>query len=492
VDLISRFGLPLKMLLICHPPHGAAKVGEEPKGLENKEETTLMSDCEDFAKRRFRIECSLIRFQRSGEEPLLVGPGHVNQTPEGEIEYLVHVDAGSISRLRMAMDLHRQKPAGALVNREEYYDVTMTPYTGEEWKGTALLPDYRTQLSVVSSPGVASGDMFEIRKECNFPGPVSTEVADFFLPGLLDFPTNTSTKISTQRNNREVTSKMSRDTAAFQIGTNHAEISTIGDYTVIKCALEAGSIKLNRHLRIRESLEFALAQTTTPCAMRQLSDSVETTILRSQGFSSRPPNKQRPPLLFYRHPYRDEVFSIAECFYKTVDNVTTERCHDASIAINALVSAASSELQAQSLVIPVAAETLARTCFPDIIPADPDLENEVKRYKNNLDPTTISPKLYAKLAISLDHYLDKNHRGNLIRAFTEKRGLDNSLYKAWNYLRNRHAHGEPIAEGNYEDTVERIRLTLYLCYTMVLAFIGYSGWRTNYTIPGFLDEEFRP
>jgi hypothetical protein len=343
----------------------------------------------------------------------------------------------------------------------------------------------QAQRAGLSRRGIVEGNVFEIRGERKWPGPLPTDQAELFIPSLLNFPTNASTQTKTERNDREVSSSSSWDSASFNIDNRQVEIYKGELHTVIKCQLPTGSVALNQHLRIRDALQFVLAQPVTPCAMNLWSGDTQSVVLQSQGFSNEKTSQQRPPLRFESFPPRSEIFSMAERFYKSISNITSERGHDVSIAVNVLVAAASADVQTQALVIPVAAETLIRTCFPDIIPSDPEFESEAIHYRDRMDRKTMSAKLYNKLKNSLDYYLDKSHRGNSLREFVKTRGLNMALFDAWSYLRNRHAHGEPIAEGNYEDTITKIRLTLHLCYTIILAFIGYSGPRTNYERLGF-------
>jgi len=272
------------------------------------EPVSTMSECEEFAERRLKIECSSIKFQRTGEEPLLVGPGHVAQTPEGLIEYLVHVDAETIKRIELARS-QRRKLAGSLASEADYFEVTMIPYSGREWKGSALLPGYCSGFP--GQPGMACGTMYEIRGESKLPGPVRSDSAQLFIPGLLEFPANTVTSVTTSRGDREVGSRKSSDAASFRMADDSVEIYRGQGYTVIACQFEAGAIVSNRHLRIREALEFALAQQIDACAMRLLSGHTETYILRAQVFGRYPGSQQRPPLRFYPHMAMPEVFSLS-------------------------------------------------------------------------------------------------------------------------------------------------------------------------------------
>jgi hypothetical protein len=448
-----------------------------------------MSECEEFAERRFRIECSSIKFQRAGEEPLLIGPGHVAQTAEGLIEYLVHVDTETIERIKKLMISQRQKLAGSLASEADYFDVTMIPYSGREWKGSALLPGFRSGFP--GQPGMACGAMYEIRGESKLPGPMPSDSAHLFVPSLLDFPANVVTSVKTSRGDREVQSRSSFDTASFRIGNDPVEIYRGEGYTVIGCELEAGAIVSNRHLRIREALEFALAQQTAPCAMRLLSGDTETYILAAHVFSSSPAPQQRPPLRFYPRDRKPDVFSLAECYYKKFKDISTEEGHEVSIGLNALINAASADLQTQALVIPVSAETLVKACFPEIVQMEPEFVAEVKEFKVGLDRTKLSPRLYNKLCSSLDYYIDPARQAGRIKAFIHTSGIAAGVYRSWNDLRNKHAHGEPVSAKDAEEVIRQIQETIYLCYTIVLKFIGYSGPRTNYAALGFPTEEFR-
>jgi len=354
-----------------------------------------------------------------------------------------------------------------------------------------VLPSYETGL-FPGQPGIASGTLFEICTESKLPGPVPGDRAELFIPNRLEFPANLVTTVTKSRSGRQVEKHFSRNAASFDIDGSRVEIYNGERHAVISCDLPSGAIRANRHLRIRESIEFALGQSTVPCALNSMSGDTETVLLRSYVFSQSPEARQRPPLRFQPGLPNTDVFSIVRPYYEKLKDNDTERGPNVSIGINAVIRAASASLETQALVIPVSAETLVKACFPDIVKIDPRFVAEVETFKMGLDREKLSPELYNKLSSSLAYYIDPTRQAGQIKAFVESSGIPKEIFDSWSDLRNKHAHGEPVSEKNAEQVIKKIQETLYLCYSVVLKFIGYSGPRTNYAVLGFPTEEFRP
>jgi hypothetical protein len=222
-----------------------------------------MSDCLDFAERRFYLECSSLQFERQSNVPLkFCGPGHIAQKDEG-LEYVAHVDAEAIRCLQVARESASNRPSGTILKDEDYFKLKISPYSGGSWEGMVADPNFRTGLS---GPGIVYGSVHEVRREHHLPGEELSDYASLFLPNRIDFPANSTTQTLVLRNQIERNNTLAHDSAVFRIGREEFLIYNNGIHAEIECTLEKGSIGINRHLRIRDALEFALAQLIIPCA----------------------------------------------------------------------------------------------------------------------------------------------------------------------------------------------------------------------------------
>ena len=63
-----------------------------------------MGESAEMAKKRFRVECSNIAFERKGTSSLSFGgPGHIGQDAHGRLEYVCHIDANAVQNLTRSL-----------------------------------------------------------------------------------------------------------------------------------------------------------------------------------------------------------------------------------------------------------------------------------------------------------------------------------------------------------------------------------------------------
>ena len=373
-----------------------------------------MSDCTDFAERKFRLECSSLHFERQGRQPLKFwGLGHISQTNDGKLEYLAHVDAAVVQRIRAVHKSASSRPSGTVLKKEDYFKFEATSYSGPSWTGRVAEPSLRTRLS---GPGIVYGSVPEIRSEHQLLLEELSDYATLFLPNPIDFPTNSATQTLVLRNQIERNNASAYDCAAFKIGPEEFLIYNTGLHAEIECTLEKGSIDANRHLRMREALEFALGQLIIPCAFELISGNKKTTILRSSVFGPEWVNKQQPPLRFDNVPFQPEVYSMVESYYRAFLHKHDKEGHPISAGLFSLIKTAWGPLELQTLAASVAAETLIEAGFKKIVPLDDTFRSEVKDFIAHLDRGSLSKGFYSRLKGSLDSML-------VSLVFRRKRGI---------------------------------------------------------------------
>jgi hypothetical protein len=103
---------------------------------------------------------------------------------------------------------------------------------------------------------------------------------------------------------------------------------------------------------------------------------------------------------------------------------------------------------------------------------------------------SLSDRLKSRIAGAVDPMLTPRN-SDRIWAFVEKYALGEEIFDAWRKLRNRSAHGGQINYGEMEKVWDCRNKVLHLCHSIVLAFIGYSGIRTNHGVPGLPTEKFK-
>jgi hypothetical protein len=449
----------------------------------------IMSDCSDFAESKFHLECGRIEFTGQGSDPISVfGPGYIEQTARGALEYLSYLDGESIRLLLQQSASPR--PIGSILRDEDFFRMQAFPVSGGTWVSRVTKPNVTMGFSGL---GIARGRLYEIRQVVEYGTDFPCDFATLFIPKLVEFPKNAATETKVFRFGRKAAGgSISRDCAEIKIDEEQVYLYPIESHTEIECCFEKGGIDRNRHIRIQEALEFALGQLLTPCALRLHDGKRETTILRTAGDWDDVDGQELPPLRFGHIPWQPEVYSIAADYYRAVRSYEGDTIHPISFGTYSIINSAKSNIELKVLAVAVAAETLIEAAFPEIAVESDDFISAVKSLRERLETLGIeNERLKERLDGALKE-MPKPRNSDRLRAFTTKYNIDKGIFKSWQSLRNLSAHGGRIPMSEIEEAIRKLRDVLYLCYSIVLEFVGYRGQRTNYSKPGYPTENYTP
>jgi hypothetical protein len=182
---------------------------------------------------------------------------------------------------------------------------------------------------------------------------------------------------------------------------------------------------------------------------------------------------------------------MVESYYRAFLDNHGEESHQISAGLFSLIKTARGPLELQTLAASVAAETLIGASFPNIVPRNDTFRDEVKNFAGALDQNSLSQTFYSRLNGCLDSLLETRN-SDLVREFTRRYSLEQRVFESWRDLRNKSAHGGLVSTSKFDETFRKLCDVHYLCYNIVLAFIGYTGPRTNYAQSGFPIENWNP
>jgi hypothetical protein len=444
-----------------------------------------MSILERATEGKLRLECSEICLERAGSTPIQIkGPGSIESNDRGLFDYRFHISSVDHDRLRLNL-FGGARRAGSLVPADEFLTLTAISYSDGEWTGRVSNPGTD---GPVGGPGIATGEVYELTSTRKT-GASESDYVKFYLPGRLAFPTIISTKREQSRAGEIVTVTGTRDAAEFETGGEKTLICRAGDHTEIECTLRRGGIEKNQHLRLVEALTFALGQPILPGAIEIVSGGNRTEILRVTDPPSSRGHSFNAPLQFgYDNPVR-EVYDIAASYYKRVVGWEAQEEHPVSSGVFSVVQAARDSIEIQVLGLSIAAESLIESAFKEIVPVEAGLEEEIARFKDELKKISLRDSVKNRIRGRVEQMLTTRNSDRIL-AFVEKYALGEEIFDAWRKLRNRSAHGGQINYGEMEKVWDRRNKVLHLCHSIVLAFIGYSGIRTNHGVPGLPTEKF--
>jgi ApeA N-terminal domain 1 len=335
----------------------------------------------------------------------------------------------------------------------------------------------------LGDPGLVYGTLSKItlEEDCS---DSQLEAVSMIFPGELNFPPLESTERYEKVNDADQLVYAKYDHSQLSVGSEEFTFWHYKKYTELYCRLNSGSIQRNAHRRMQESLGFALSSPLWPQAITQYSEGKKSITLFSpsqrHGFKG-----DMPPFHFaMQEPQiRRHFFEIVSAYYQKILSHHDDREHPVSRGLFLVMEALRSYADVQVLTLGVAAEYLIKRTFPKIAAVEETFAKEVADLRNDLDKT-LGERLKSRLFGFLGIMLEPSPY-EMIRKFCEIYGLDKEVAEAWRESRNPTAHGDFPEPEDFLETLNNRHKVLYLCYAIVLAFIGYEGPHSRYDLPGW-------
>jgi hypothetical protein len=437
-----------------------------------------MSILADVAHSRSRIECTEVSLRRSAAPPLSVtGPGAIWIDDAGQIVFEFKL-APDQYRPYVKVQLERPRPIPDEPKDEDYFELTALARSGEILRGRLLYPQVQndTAEGFWDGPGTARGKVHELThcRDCNEGIP---DTAKFFLRKKLFFPRLWDDKgVSPQEH------------CDINFASERLDIFDRAECTEIRCSLKKGSIPKNHHWRMIESLEFAFGQSIYPCLLELQEPDRITEALLSSVPEIENEGKLPPPLSIDGRVHRLGIAQLLEKFYEHVKSCTDEEYPPLiALALSSMRAASQVQPDAKALTVSVAAETLIEACYPQYTRLEQGLESHINALEQKIrEDKSILASLRDSLAGLVGSFRSpSSSRGLKVFVYTQvgSRAKAKDIFEDWRKLRNASAHGSRRDPEGFYETNRRYKVVLDLCYSMVLARIGFYGPRLVYGDP---------
>ena len=441
-----------------------------------------MDEIEKFTKGQFRADCSTIELHREGAHPLhVVGPGHIGQGDDGSLTFAIHVDHAGI--IALVNEINRPRQTGVLVPTEDYISFVARTYSGPVW--VSSVPAVGINMGLAPG-GVANGFLYDITNTSELPGEQAKDYATLVIRDRIDFPETDFTETQIVRAGETRTVNRSRDYARFTLGEEEFVLLRREGATELHCTFEKSGIERFRHVRIQEAMQFALGQLFQPCVIDTCTGAINRKTFRSVRVREGRQLRQHPPLSFRGSVVRPEVYQIVTAYYSKIRPHQDERWRRLSSHLYFLIEAGGAPIELQSLGASVAAEGIVDTCFPELAQVVQAFRDEVSNAQAKLGEMRLSEGLKKRIDGALGA-MKSARNSDRLRAFAQTPGHDNQLFESWKRLRHTAAHGGKIDGREISQTLADLNNLLFLCYSMVLRFCGYTGVQTNYSVAGHPD-----
>lgn len=434
-----------------------------------------MSILDQCVKRQLALECSEISLKRTGIPALSIkGPGTIWTDQCGVICFKFSASPEQYAPY-MRTRLERPRPVPDSPTDEDYHDFVGTTVSGEKLSGRLLFPevDNDSPDGLWTGPGTVSGKIYTLTLSENSEDESSW--AKFWIPSSVILPSLKPVNESDKG-------------LSFGFGSKRVEIVRREGYTEVFCSLTTEDIVKNGHWRVIEALEFVLGQSIYPAALETLRDHLISRVIVSVISDNEHEAPLPPPLhlsgwAHFRAP-NDLFWKYYEYLRSCTDG---EYPPDAPLAFSSIRATSDSQPELKALVCSVAAETLIGCCFPEYTKIDGGLKKAVHALAKKIEGDTDLLLALRKRVEGMVRNINNPSNSDGLKTFIFTQASNTStaqeIFGAWRKLRNPSTHGKRADPDTINEIRRRTRVVLDLCYSLVLARIGYLNRRSIYGHP---------
>jgi hypothetical protein len=327
-----------------------------------------MSILEDTARCRLRIECPEIGLTKVGEAGLAFnGPGSIWTDDTGHIQFEIHLPGDAVKTYEMVA-LRQQFNAPEDPKDTDYFALRAVDSLGEVYSSSILYPE------PADIPGVAKGGLTQLESTRQLSGSEESSTR-MLVRKKLNFPEI-----------EHFDGKTPRKDYSWVDFTNGEKIELFdkSDYTELLCYVQPGGISENRHWRMIEAIEFAFGQSIYPCAIEEREGTKLTIGLSSPIPGLKTEGQLVPPLELRGKIHHYPISDLARRFYQYVLSYKEGWQPLIAQGLWSMRQAADAQPDIRGLVFAIAAETLIRACFPQIVPIPKDFRLKVQELQQKL------------------------------------------------------------------------------------------------------------
>lgn len=433
-----------------------------------------MDEAKKFADGVFRIDCGrIVLHVRDGKPPIAEGPGEIWQDEDGRLRYKIFVNQAAY--FAIVAFISRLREIGSIIPDEDFLTLESQSYSLPVWVSPRVLPSLSGGLLV---GGLATGELHDLFYTTSIAHDKDTCGIAVRIKGRLNFPCNQGTETVVRVGGKDRATTNALNAAFFEVENFKFELLQESEHTVFSLRLPASEMTPHTHLRMIEALQFVLGRELSMMSTEIVSmGQHETRLVSPRNGEGHIP----PPLQFRNIDEGGNIWRMLCDYFMFIRTFDEPRWHPLSRHIGSVIEASTASINAQALALAVAIEGLAADCFQDLAPSDPQLLADIAAAEKALAEIKL---VSSERILGALNPMKKPRNSDLVREFVSRNGLANGLRKSWSKLRNSSAHGDADAH-EIAKLLKLQREALSLLYSMALRLIGYSGPRTDYSIPNW-------
>lgn len=412
------------------------------------------------------------------------GAGYIKRTATGELNFKLY-SANPIAPQEWIRGL-----SGQLVNKDEYYRLSVTDTRGRVWEAGGVLPRHEGWLN--QKGYVIVGIIpSELRCANKMQWHITNAVLWMHFFDDLEIPCNTVTKSSSIIGDDQ-------DNAIKQFDKNIAKFSSCGcDFTlsrkpgkfILGVSSNATELPANIENRVVESLQFVLANEVEPVIIERNERNVETVAIRPT-LRPKPDCRLNPPLSFTKVQHAKEVWDLYSKYLSHILNYEgPTNWHPLSIFVHRVIHASAAYPETLSLEVAVAVEGILRLEFEQLSSWPREHREELSKAREIINQSNLPEDLKLRISGAINAMKHPSPPDKL-RSLVKSGVIEEKEYKAWKKLRNRSTHPKRPHFSDLQEGFDLCDIVITLFYKLIFYAIGHRGKYTDYGVHGWPIREF--
>lgn len=421
----------------------------------------------------FELDClEMTLTQSTPKNPIKFhGKGYIRQSKDDRLVFKLYAtDSINTDALMHARSVLSAK-SGKLYADDEYYTLEVKASDRREWRAERILPSAAWDFEQPNP--IISGAIASLKTESKLHQPRNFLRMHFF----------GDAEIANLNNIFE-----------FEACQMHFSGKKGIDQFYIEAKSES---EINEHfyIKIQEALSFILAKSLDQRVLiYQRENSFQFTI--SSSFISSSRTRLYPPISSATENYFIHTWSLFSRYLEYIHkNTSGPYLNHCSNHLHNAREASANSLDAWSIGICLAIEGIAGLIKGEHSNEDKELLNKLRDFVIEKIKSNTQLKEFAARIQGLLGQLFNVSVPQRLKPLAEQHFVDPNHIRAWQNLRNKHAHPtqidvEKLSEQEFQKTIDQIHQVTVLMYQLIFHLIGYSGKYTDYSAENFPSREY--
>lgn len=417
-------------------------------------------------------------------DQMFVGPGTVDQDPEGRLHFVLFHQGADGSRGPLL-----PRPLRGEITEEDYFDLILKDTHGREWRAEHVIPE----CGPPSGDGlVCRGEIQALRCQQEVDSDAREELSEaigLVFPGTYDLPANVATQHETREGDDLRRRAVRHNIWSFEGETFRYRFKNRDDGAMTGTVLAKDGAKLPDGLawRMEEALWVVLFD--RPLWSLRFARMAGTELVSLE----RPQKLSGEPRLEPLTPRREAPEDASQLFLDYLDYLSgyeEPRYHPTSVGVRRAIQASTYAVDSEARALAIEIEGLLRRDFSEEEEPDPEVLQEVEALEDHLSDWSGSERMERRVEGFLNR-MRQPDRGDALEQLKDEGMITEEQYNAWWKLRGPTAHGRPI-DRPISELVRLCDHLHHLLYFLVFYAVGYEGLYVHRVHPHREVREFPP